>query len=86
MAFYIRQVTSVSEQPDPDNYTAAYQCVIPDRRNVLSSFKSPAKYVQSEQIQTPTSWYKILTRRKQEKRTLSEETSVPLYKDRNGPI
>jgi hypothetical protein len=34
----------------------------------------------------PTGYYKILTNRKQEKRTLSDETSVPLYKDRNGPV
>jgi len=49
-------------------------------------FRIPAKYVQSGQTQTPTRYYKILTSSKQEKRTLSEENSVSLHKDRNGPI
>jgi len=49
-------------------------------------FRIPAKYVQSGQTQTPTCYYKILTSRKQEKRRLSEENSVSLYKDRDGPI
>ena len=42
--------------------------------------------MQGGQFQTPKPYYEILTSRKEEKRTLSEESSVPLYKDRNGPI
>ena len=42
--------------------------------------------MQSGQFEAPTRYYEILTSRKQQKRTLSEETSVPLYKERNGPI
>jgi hypothetical protein len=49
-------------------------------------FRILAKYVQSGQFQTPTRYYEILTSKEQQKRRLSEENSVPLYKDRNGPI